>query len=204
MMHILKIIQDHLWVPFFLFANAIGVCLIPLRLPGIWVQFAIALMASTLTVSMGLSSLPWWSTGIVLLLAIGGEIVDSLLGNLGFEKASGSSLANWLSFGGGMLFGLFGAILPIPIPVIGSLIGSVIMSFIGIFAFAILGEWIHRKRAASKIASIEKVKHLRPALRVGMGAVIGRALGVAAKLWFAFLAFGIVALGLLWDLFAKS
>ena len=204
MMHILKIIETHLWVPLFLFASALGVCLIPLRLPGIWLQFAVALMATTLTAWMGLASLPWWSTAIVLLLAIGGEIVDFLLGNLGFEKSSGSSLANWLSFGGGMLFGLFGTLLPIPIPVIGSLIGSVIMSFIGIFSFAILGEWIHRKRIESKTASIEKVKHLRPVLRVGMGAVLGRVLGVAAKLWFAFLAFGVVTLGLLWDLFTKA
>ncbi len=204
MMHILKIIEMHLWLPIFLTASATGVLLIPLRLPGLWVQFAAAFLASILPGFLAMAHLPWLATVIVFLLAAGGEFVDGVLGNMGFERSKASSMAAWFSFFGGVIFGFFGTLIPIPIPVLGSLIGSAIMSFIGIFACAILGEWIYRKRSAKKDATANTLAHFKPALTVGMKAVVWHGLGIAAKLWFAFLAFGVVLIGLLWELIAQK
>jgi hypothetical protein len=199
-----QFIKDHGWMPFFFIANGIGVCMIPLGLPGIWFQFAAALAVTVLTAWMGSPHLGWLWTGAVLLIACSGEAVDFLFGNLGFTHTHGSALASWTALVFGFFFGFLGVFVPIPIPVIGSLIGSVIMSFVGTFAGAIVGEAVHQKRLADKAKGSEKTNHLKPALRVATGAVMGRALGIAAKLWFSFLAFSVAMAGLLWDIFMAS
>jgi len=52
-------------------------------------------------------------------------------------------------------------------------IGSVVMSFVGTFAGALAGEMLDRGRLA-------------PELRVGIGAMVGRAIGIGMKLGAAF------------------
>lgn len=198
--HVLTVIGKHSWIPLFLIVEMLGICLIPLDLPGLWVQFGAALIAAVVTRMLGLASLPWLCAFIIFFLALNGEIVNFMLGKYSVERAKGSALAAWLSLFGGFIFGFFGVFIPIPIPVLGSLIGSVIMTFIGAFSCAILGEWIHLKRRAAKQNPDVKGNHLGPALKVGTWAVIGRASGIAAKLWFAFVALAVACAGLIWDM----
>lgn len=187
-------------MPFFLAANAAGVFMIPFGLPGIWVQFLAALAVTVGTAWLGSPHLGWIWTIAVLVIAVVGEIIDHVIGNLGIESTKGSGLAAWLSLTCGFFFGFLGILVPIPIPVLGSLIGSLVMSFVGTFVGAILGEVWHQKRLAARLQSTEKTKKLKPALRVATGAVIGRACGIAAKLWFAFVALGVATVGVLWDI----
>lgn len=193
-------IREHAWVPFFLSANLAGVFMIPLGLPGLWLQFLAVLAVTVGTAWLGSPHLGWIWTAAVLSIAIVAEIVDFVIGKLGFESTKGSGLAAWLSLAGGFFFGFLGMLVPIPIPVLGSLIGSLVMSFVGTFVGAILGEVWHQKRLAAKLQSTEKAKTLKPALRVATGAVLGRACGIAAKLWFAFVAFCLATVGVLWDI----
>jgi uncharacterized protein YqgC (DUF456 family) len=98
-------------------------------------------------------------------LAVVGEIVETLSGQWGTRRFGGSRKAAW----GALLGGFAGLFVGTPIPVLGSLV----MSFVGTFVGAIAGEMWERGGVA-------------PELRVGMGALVGRAAGVALKLGMAF------------------
>jgi len=170
-------------MPLFMLGNVVGLCMIPLGLPGIWVQFAAALLVTIFAQHLG-----WFVTLLVLVLALGGELVDFVFGLLSFKTTNASKLAPWTALAGGFVFGFFGFIIPVPIWIIGPLIGSVIMSFIGTFAGAIFGEMLHQRELA-------------PALRVGAGAAFARACGIASKLWIGFIIFCFSMAGLIWDVF---
>ena len=141
----------------FFIAHAAGLVLIPLGLPGTFLQVlaAAALALATARIS-------WLWVGVFLGMALAGELIDLLAGQWGAQRFGGSKSAAW----GALLGGLAGALVGgIPIP----LIGNIIMAFAGTFAGALLGEMRHQKK-------------LTPDLRVGLGAILGRAVGVAAKL----------------------
>ena len=138
--------------------QAAALVLIPLGLPGIWVQVAAA--ALLVLASKG-ALLGWGWVGVFVGLALVGEVIEFLSGQWGTRRFGGSRRAGW----GALIGGLVGAVVGgIPIPVI----GSIVMSFVGTFVGAVIGE-MSAQRAG-------------PDVRVGMGAVLGRALGVATKL----------------------
>jgi hypothetical protein len=148
--------------------------LIPLGLPGLWVQVAAAAGLAARSPGIGL---PWgWVAGFAA-LAVGAEVIEFVSGQGGAKRFGGSRRAGL----GALVGGIAGAIVGgFGIPIV----GNVLMSFVGTFVGAVLGEMSARGRLA-------------PELRVGFGAVVGRAVGVAAKvavgvalavvtLWYAF------------------
>lgn len=144
----------------FALAQLAALCMIPLGLPGTWLQVAVACAL-------------WWidpgAMGYLLALAIAlavlGELTDVLSGRWGTRRYGGSTRAAW----GALVGGFAGLFVGSPIPVVGSLV----MSFVGTFAGAVVGEvWARGERA--------------PLLRIGWGALVGRVLGVVVKLTFAF------------------
>ena len=137
----------------------LALCMIPLGLPGTWLQ---VLAVGIVTWRM---DRPLLGFAIVVGLAVVGEIAETLSGQWGTRRFGGSRKAAW----GALLGGFAGLFVGAPIPVIGSLV----MSFIGTFVGAIGGEMWERGGIA-------------PELRVGMGALVGRAAGVALKLGMAF------------------
>ena len=145
--------------------QAAALVLIPLGLPGIWVQVAAA--ALLVLASKG-ALLGWGWVGVFVGLALVGEVIEFLSGQWGTRRFGGSRRAGW----GALIGGLVGAVIGgIPIPVI----GSIVMSFVGTFVGAVVGEMSAQREG--------------PDVRVGVGAVLGKAVGVATKL-----ALGIVIL----------
>lgn len=136
-----------------------GVLLVPLGLPGVWLQIVAAVGLA------GLGTIAWqWVAGFVV-LAFVGEVGEMASGRWGTRRFGGGAASGW----GALLGGIIGAIVGgIPVPII----GSVIASFVGTFVGAVAGEMYGLRRAM-------------PTLRVGFGAVIGRVVGVAVKLWCA-------------------
>jgi uncharacterized protein YqgC (DUF456 family) len=137
--------------------------MIPLGLPGTFLQVASAavLAAATDGVRIG-----WGWVGVFLTLALVGEGIEFLSGQWGARRFGGSRASAW----GALVGGLVGAVVGgIPLP----LIGSMIMAFVGTFVGALVGEMYARRAVA-------------PDLRVALGAVLGRAIGVATKLSLAF------------------
>lgn len=152
-----------------LLVQGVGLVLVPLGLPGLWVQVA---AATTLALWSGWS---WvWSVTFVV-LALLGEGIEFVSGRWGARRFGGSPAAAW----GALLGGIAGAVLGgIPVPIV----GAVLASFVGTFAGALLGEmWTQR--------------HVAPNLRVGFGAVLGRVIGVASKLSLGFVIFVLSLVG---------
>jgi uncharacterized protein len=150
--------------------------MIPLGLPGLWLQIAACV---TLVLASDGARLGWGWVAVFGGLAIVGEIAEFLSGQWGARRFGGSRAAGW----GALIGGIAGAIVGgIPIPVL----GAVVMSFVGTFAGAIAGEMWARRHGALD-------------LRIGFGAVLGRAIGVATKLALALVILILSAAALMFD-----
>jgi uncharacterized protein YqgC (DUF456 family) len=142
----------------FAVCSLVGLALIPLGLPGLWVMVLGVCVYGFLTDFRSVSA---WTIGIVLGLALVGEVIESWLGFSYAKKYGGSSRSGW----GALLGGIVGAILGVPVPVIGSIIGAFLGSFIG----AVVFEFSYSRQPST-------------AVRAGWGSVIGRAAAAAMKM----------------------
>jgi uncharacterized protein len=146
--------------PFLLLLAAalIGLALIPLGLPGLWLIVLGVLGYGWLTDFRQISG-----GFIVAILALAGlgELAEAWVGFRFAERYGGSRRAGW----GALVGGLTGAIVGVPIPVIGSVIGGFVGAFVGAAAF----EYSNARR--SDVAA-----------KAGWGAVLGRAAAAAIKL----------------------
>jgi uncharacterized protein len=136
----------------------LGLVLIPLGLPGLWVMVAGVLGYGWLTDfrSIGVATI-----AVVLGLAFLGEIIEAWLGFRLARTFGGSRRSAWGALAGGIV----GAVMGVPVPIVGSVIGAFLGSFIGaaLFEFSL-----------SRSPDI--------AVRAGWGAVVGRAIAAAAKI----------------------
>jgi hypothetical protein len=153
----------------FLVAQFASLLLIPFGLPGTWVQ---VLAAAIFVAATGGAKMGWLWVALFAVLALIGEAVEFVSGKWGARKFGGSDLAGWGALAGGFAGLFLGGLIPIPV------VGSLIMSFAGTFAGAVLGEMHQQRRLRAPDAPPQNGNHLR----VGFGAVLGRVLGIAAKL----------------------
>jgi len=135
----------------------IGLAMIPLGLPGLWVMVGGILAYGWLT---GFRSVGVATIAIVLGLAFLGEIIENWIGFRYAKHYGGSSRSGW----GALIGGLVGAVIGVPVAIIGSVIGAFLGSFIG----AALFEYTYSR-------------HVGVATRAGWGAVVGRAAAAAVK-----------------------
>ena len=132
--------------------------LIPLGLPGLWVILLGILGYGYLT---DFQTLSVWFIGLVLGLALLGEVFESWIGFRYAQKYGGSKRAGW----GALVGGLIGAIVGVPVPIVGSVVGG----FVGAFLGAAVFEYSRARRSGG-------------AVRAGWGAVLGRAAAAAVKM----------------------
>jgi uncharacterized protein YqgC (DUF456 family) len=139
-------------------AGLVGLVLIPLGLPGLWVMVGGLLAYGWLTDfrSIGVATI-----ASVLAIAFAGEIIENWLGFRYARKYGGSNRSGW----GALVGGLVGAVVGVPIAIVGSVIGAFIGSFIG----AALFEYTHSRHGGIAVGA-------------GWGAVVGRAAAAAAKI----------------------
>jgi len=137
--------------------DVVGLILVPLGLPGLWIMVLGVLGYGWLTEfrTVGVVTI-----GVVVALAAVGEIVEAWLGFRITRRYGGSTRAAW----GALVGGIVGAVVGVPIPVVGSVVGA----FVGSFAGAAIFEYTH----SSKVGG---------ATRAGWGAVVGRAAAAAVK-----------------------
>ena len=139
-------------------SGVIGLLLIPLGLPGLWLILLGILGYGWLTNFQTLSA---WFIGLATVLALLGEVFESWIGFRYAQKYGGSSRAGW----GALVGGIVGAIVGVPVPIIGSVIGG----FVGAFVGAALFEYTRQR-------------HSGVAAKAGWGAVLGRAAAAAVKM----------------------
>ena len=133
----------------------LGLVLIPFGLPGTWIMAAGALGYSLLVPG----SISVFTTVVVALLALVGEIIEFTLTAKYTKQYGGSRRASW----GAIIGGIGGAIMGVPVPVIGSVIGAFVGAFVGAF-----------------LAQLTQGS-VGDATRVATGALIGRAVAAAMK-----------------------
>ena len=136
----------------------LGLVLVPLGLPGLWVMVAGVVGYGWLT---GFRSVGVATIAVVLGLAFVGEIIEAWLGFRFARTFGGSRRSAW----GALVGGIVGAVMGVPVPIVGSVIGA----FLGSFAGAALFEY-----------SLSRTPDT--AVRAGWGAVVGRATAAAAKI----------------------
>ena len=135
-----------------------GLLMIPLGLGGTLVIFGVALTTALVT---HWSRVEWQTLVVLGILAVVGEVVESLLGVFVVKRYGASSGAMWGTFLGGIVGGISGTAV---LPIAGSLVGA----FVGAFLGAVVGELIQRRE-------------LEPSMRAGLGALVGRLFAVAVK-----------------------
>jgi hypothetical protein len=136
----------------------IGLVLVPLGLPGLWVMVIGVIGYGWLTDfrTIGVATI-----AVVLALAFVGEIIEMWVGFRLTKRYGGSNRAGW----GALIGGIIGAVIGVPVPIIGSVIGA----FVGSFAGAMLFEYTLSATTST-------------AVRAGWGAVLGRAAAAAVKI----------------------
>jgi len=136
--------------------DVVGLALVPLGLPGLWVMVLGVIAYGGLTHTAGVAII-----ATVLGVAFLGEVVEWWLGFRLAERYGGSRRAGW----GALIGGLVGAVIGVPVPIIGSVLGAFLGSFVGAAVF-----------------EYTRARHTPTAVRAGWGAVVGRAASAAAKL----------------------
>ncbi|MEY4187831.1 MAG: hypothetical protein RIT02_2865 [Planctomycetota bacterium] len=135
-------------------------------LPGNWLM--VLALGVWVWLSGGVSGPGWWLVGVAFVLAVLGEVLETVLGSAVAGRRGATRRAMLMSLLLSMVGSLVGTLV-VPIPVVGSVIGAILGAAGGAFAGAWLGEaW----------AGTERVKRVR----IGTAAMQGRLLGMAAKL----------------------
>jgi len=142
-----------------LVVSSIGVLLVLFQLPGNWLIVAAVAAYGWITDWQYLG--PWTLLWIAL-MALAGEIVETVMSLWTAGKAGASRRAMWA----GLLGGILGAfIFSVPVPIIGTILGAALGCFTG-----------------AVIAEMTVHDNLERASRIGVAAAIGRMLGSLFKL----------------------
>ncbi len=136
--------------------------------PGLWVLVAAAVLNAWLVPKDYMVYTPWWSVGVLIGLALLGELVEFLASALGVQRLGGSHRASILAIVGSLVGAFAGFFIGIPIPLVGSLIATVLFSGLGALAGAMLGE---------AGLGTEPTQNLK----IGIAAFVGRVFGTVGK-----------------------
>lgn len=107
----------------------VAVILSCLSLSGTWLVAAAAILSYFLP---GDQFAGWVCVGLFLILSAVVEVLESVAASLGVAKRGGSKLAGVMAFTGGIAGAILGSF--IPVPLLGSLIGMFVLSFILVYA----------------------------------------------------------------------
>ena len=142
----------------------VGMMLVAITLPGIWVM-----AASSVILALWVPEyVGWWTVGALFGIAITSELVDFVASALGVKRMGGSRSGAIGSVIGTLIGAILGTFM-IPIPIFGSVVGGVIGAGLGAFL------------AERSIAN----RTMRESLRSGSGAAAGRLVSMVIKLMLA-------------------
>lgn len=130
------------------------ILLIPLGLPGTWLEVGI------ITIGAILSYVSWVIVLVVFILALIAEVLEFLIVRAMSARYGGTPAVFW----GAIVGGIIGVFVGVPIPVFGSVAGGVLGSFLGAVA-----------------VSVYRSRDLLAASRVGWGVVLARGMAAFVK-----------------------
>jgi uncharacterized protein YqgC (DUF456 family) len=139
-------------------------------LPGSWIIVILGGLLALFAPAGWIIDTPWLAVGVLVGLALLGELIEFVASGLGVQRVGGSKKAIRAAVIGSILGALVGMPLGafIPIPLLGSLIGAVLCSGAG----AALGAyWAERQTGTDS----------RRSARIGVAALFGRIMGTFGK-----------------------
>ena len=138
----------------FLLIMLAGLLMIPFGLPGLW------LMIGVVAYGVFIGEISLWLLPILIVLGIVAEVLEFIAVKRFSDRYGGSKKAFWGAIAGGIV----GAFIGVPIFVVGSVLGALVGTFAG-----------------ATLVTMHEQKQLAPAVRVGVGATLGRVAAVAIK-----------------------
>lgn len=138
----------------------LGLAITIMTLPGLWLMVGAAAVYAWLT---GGAYIGWWTLASLLVLAIAGEVVELASSGAGAKRAGAGRRGLWGALIGGVLGGIFLSF--IPIPVLSTLVGVCLGTFLG----ATIGE-------------LSGGRHVGHSALIGVSAAKGRLVGTFQKL----------------------
>ena len=140
-----------------------------LGMPGNWILLGVAAGVHWLAPPEYRAWLPINAIAIMGALAVMGEVLEFAAGALGVGKLGGSKRSAALALLGSLIGAIGGMFVGIPIPLIGSLLASLVLGGVGAYLGAAIGErWAGRDWSKS--------------LEVGYAAFWGKLLGTFGKI----------------------
>lgn len=137
-------------------------------LPGTWFMVAISAVLTFYVDSSHTYSMQLYTFLAILSIAVIGEILEFIAGAAGVSKLGGSRRSAVLAIVGSIAGAIIGLFIGTPVPVIGSVVVSLLLGGAGAFAGAVLGErWVGQEWDA--------------AIEIGKAAFWGRLLGTLGK-----------------------
>lgn len=164
---------DILILALLLLVNAVGVLAVLFQLPGTWLILAATGGAAWLLRDS--QTFGWWTLGILLALAILGEIVETASGAIGSRSTGGSRSAAWLS---------------IPFAIVGATLGASLAGSLSLAIVWIAPVWLVIVLAGGALGAAGGAilgdrlsgRSWEDSRRAGLGAAVGRLGGTVGKL----------------------
>jgi hypothetical protein len=156
----------------FWFANLVG-------LPGNWMIVATTALYAWLIPESSRAAIGWPTVGVVIGLAVVGEIAELAASAAGVKKLGGSWFGAILALIGSMAGAIAGVFVGIPVPVIGSLLAALLFGGLGALVGAVVGETLRGQSAGASF-------------RIGHAAFWGRLVGTLAKVLIGAIMVGVV------------
>ena len=147
----------------------ISLVLVILGLPGTWVIVAISAVMTFYFDGDHPAAMRLTTFWILVGLACFGELLEFIAGAMGVNKLGGARRSAFLAIVGSIIGAIAGLFIGTPVPVIGSVVVSLLLGGAGAFAGAVLGElWVG--------------KNWDEAIQIGNAAFWGRMFGTLGKI----------------------
>ena len=158
----------YLWATLLILANGLAWLSNVFTIPGTWFLIALTALFAWFFPENGEPGISWWTIGILIGLALLGELIEFAAGAAGAARRGASFRGMALAVLGALLGSVSGALVTLPIP-LAPLVGALLGGAGGAFAGAYIGEsWKGRSADES--------------FEVGKAAFFGRILGTVGKI----------------------
>jgi uncharacterized protein YqgC (DUF456 family) len=159
----------YLWAILLVVANSLAWCTTFFSLPGNWMIVGATALFAWLVEGGSGQGIGWSMVGLLVVLALVGEILEFAASAAGAARQGASRRAVILSLVGAVSGSIAGVLVGLPIPLVGSAIAAVLGGAAGAYAGAYLGEQWKGRAYEQRVA-------------IGRGAFVGRLWGTVAKL----------------------
>jgi len=161
--------MNFLWAFLLVVVTAVGWLSQLIGLPGNWIIVAAVALYVWLGPTDGVAAIGMEALGVLVALAVLGEVVEFVAASAGVTKAGGSRRGALGALSGSIVGGVVGLFVGLPIPIVGSLAAALVFGGLG----ALVGAFM---------AETAQGRDFDTSLSVGKAAFLGRIVGTLGKM----------------------